>query len=190
MKRISLLMCVIVLAVFMTPGQAQSQEEMQKWMEYMTPSDVHKMLAKSDGEWVEEIQMWMDPDAPAQTMQASCVNKMIMGGRYQESINTGSFNGMPFEGRSVTGWDNARKVFVATWIDNMGTGISYMEGPWDEATRSMILKGKMTDPMTGEMTDIKQVFKIINDDTHVMEQYGMKDGKEYKSMVITFTRKK
>jgi hypothetical protein len=31
--------------------------------------------------------------------------------------------------------------------------------------------------------------KFIDDNNEVMEQYGMKDGKEYKSMVITFTRK-
>ena len=51
---------------------------MKAWMDYMTPSDVHIMLAKSDGEWNEEINMWMAPGAPVQSMQAACVNKMIL----------------------------------------------------------------------------------------------------------------
>lgn len=190
MKKIILSLCCIAMAAFLTSGNAQSPEEMQNWMDYMTPSDVHKMLAKADGEWNEEIEMWMDPNAPSQKMSASCVNKMILGGRYQESINTGDFQGMPFEGISITGWDNARKLFVTTWIDNMGTGIMYLEGPWDDATKSINMKGKMTDPMTGKMTDIRQVMKFVDDNTQIMEQYGMKDGKEYKSMVIRFTRKK
>ncbi len=190
MKKLTLTTCGILLAVFFTIGNAQSQEDMQKWMDYMTPSDVHKMMAKWDGEWTEDIQMWMDPSGPAQTMKASCVNKMVMGGRYQESLNTGNFNGMPFEGRSVTGWDNARKIFVSTWMDNMGTGIMYLEGPWDAAAKSITLKGKMTDPMTGQVTDIRQVMKVVGDNTQIMEQYGMKDGKEFKSMEIKFTRKK
>jgi hypothetical protein len=190
MKQITLTICCLALAAFFTVGKAQNQEEMKKWMDYMTPSEVHKMMAQADGEWNMEIQMWMDPNAQAQTMKASCVNKMIMGGRYQESLNTGSFNGMPFEGRSLTGWDNARKIFVSTWIDNMGTGITYMEGPWDDAGKSINLKGKMTDPMTGHVIDIRQVMKFVDDNTQIMEQYGMKDGKEYKSMEIKFTRKK
>jgi len=189
MKRITFTICFIALSAIFTITNAQTPDEMKKWMDYMTPSDVHKMMAASDGEWNMEIQMWMDPNAPAQSMKASCVNKMILGGRYQESINTGSFNGMPFKGHSLTGWDNARKIFVSTWIDNMGTGIMYMEGPWNDATKTMELKGKMTDPMTGQVKDVRQTMKMVDDNTQVMEQYDTKDGKEYKSMVIKFTRK-
>jgi hypothetical protein len=190
MKRITSTICCIALAAFFTVGNAQTQEEMQKWMDYMTPSNVHKMMAGWDGEWNEEIQMWMDPNAPAQSMSATCVNKMVLGGRYQESNHAGSFNGMPFEGRSLTGWDNARKVFVSTWIDNFGTGIIYMEGTWNEVSKTMELKGKMTDAMTSTVTDIREVFIIVDDNTQIMEQYGMKDGKEFKTMEIKFTRKK
>jgi len=190
MKQITLTICCIALAAFFSIGKAQTPEEMQKWTDYMTPSDVHKMMAASDGAWNMEIQMWMDPNAPSQSMKASCVNKMILGGRYQQSINTGSYNGMPFEGHSLTGWDNARKIFVSTWIDNMGTGIMYMEGPWNDATKTIELKGKMTDPMTGQVKDVRQTLKMVDDNTQVMEQYDMKDGKEYKAMEIKFTRAK
>jgi hypothetical protein len=189
MKKFTLTICCFALAAFFTIGKAQTPEEMQKWMDYMTPSDVHKMMAASDGEWNMEIEMWMDPNAPSQSMKASCVNKMILGGRYQQSVNLGEFNGMPFEGHSLTGWDNLRKVFQSTWVDNMGTGVLYMEGPWNDATKTMELKGKMTDPMTGQITDVRQTMKMVDDNTQIMEQFGMKDGKEFKSMVIKFTRK-
>ncbi len=188
MKQITLLISSILLASFFMVGKAQSPEEMKKWMEYMTPSDVHKMMALSDGEWSEDILMWMDPNAPAQSMHTTGFNKMILGGRYQESVHSGEFNGMPFEGRSITGWDNARKIVFSTWIDNMGTGIVYMEGSWNEANKSIEMKGKMTDPMTGNMTDIREVLKFIDENNQVMEQYGVKDGKEYKSMEIKLTR--
>jgi Protein of unknown function (DUF1579) len=189
MKQITFTICFIALTAIFTVTKAQTPDEMKKWMDYMTPSDVHKMMAASDGEWNMEIQMWMEPNAPSQSMKASCVNKMILGGRYQESINTGSFNGMPFEGHSLTGWDNARKIIFSTWIDNMGTGILYMEGSWNEATKTIEMKGKMTDPMTGQVTDEREVMKFIDNNTQIMQQYGMKDGKEYKTMEIKFTRK-
>jgi len=188
MKKITLTICCIALAAFFTTGKAQTQEEMKKWMDFMTPSEVHKMMAKSDGEWSEEIQMWMDPGAPSQTMHASCVNKMILGGRYQESTHNGEFNGMPFEGRSITGYDNIRQIIFSTWIDNMGTGLTYMEGTWNPASNSIEMKGKMTDPMTGTVADVREVLKFVDDNTQIMEQYGVKDGKEYKSMEIRLTR--
>ena len=190
MKQITLTICCIALAAFFSIGKAQTPEELKKMMENMAPSEVHKMMAQSDGEWNEEIQMWMNPNAPAQSMKMSCVNKMILGGRYQESIHTGEFGGMPFEGHSITGWDNARKIVFSTWIDNMGTGLIYMEGAWNESAQSIEMKGKMTDPMTGNMTDIREVLKFVDDNTQIMEQYGVKDGKEYKSMEIKLTRRK
>jgi Protein of unknown function (DUF1579) len=156
----------------------------------MTPGDMHKMLAKDDGEWNEEITSWVAPGAPPQKMTATCVNKMIMGGRYQESIHTGNFGGMPFEGRSITGYDNGRKIFVNTWIDNMSSGIMNMEGTWDAASKSLIFKGTTTDPMTGKIMPVRQVLKMLDDGSQFMEMFMMHDGKEFKSMEIKFTRKK
>ncbi len=190
MKKIILFLCTMTLVGTSFQLNGQSQEDMKKWMDYMTPSDVHIMMAKWDGEWNEEIQFWMAPGATVQSMQAACVNKMVLGGRYQESKTTGSFMGMPFEGISTLGWDNARKVLVNTWVDNMGTGMIYMEGNWNDATKSAEFKGKSTDPMSGKSIDIRQVMKIVDDNTQVMEQYTMQDGKEFKSMEIKFTRKK
>src|SRR5439155_15195063 len=94
----------LVLLFICTNIFAQSQEQMQKFMDYMTPGAMHQMLAKSDGSWNEEITMWETPDAPPQKMTASVENKMILGGRYQESVSTGSFNNMPFEGHSLVGY--------------------------------------------------------------------------------------
>ena len=125
MKKICSIVCLLFITTICNTTIAQTQEEMQKWMEYMTPSDVHKMLARQDGEWSETITMWMDPKAPEQKMETSGVSKMILGGRYQESKHTGNMMGQPFEGISVLGWDNAKKIFINSWIDNFGTGMLY-----------------------------------------------------------------
>jgi hypothetical protein len=168
---------------------AQSQEEMQKWTAYMTPGEMHQMLAKTNGTWNEELTMYSAPDAPPQKMTASCENKMIMGGRYQEARHTGNFNGMPFEGYSILGYDNIKKVFQSTWIDNMGTGITYMEGMYDPATKAVTLKGKMIDPMSGKEGEVKQTWKFVDDNNQLVEMYNVQDGKETKTMEIKLTRK-
>lgn len=190
MKRVTTTICFIALSVLCYQVQAQSDQEMKAWMDYMTPGDVHKMLAKDDGEWNSDITMWMQPGAPPQKYTGKSVNKMILGGRYQQSVHTGNMMGMPFEGISTLGYDNLKKVFMNTWVDNMGTGIMYMEGPWDPATKTVHLKGKMLDPSTGKDCDVRETFKIIDDNTQLMEMFVTKDGKESKTMEIKFTRKK
>lgn len=174
-----------------TTPMPDSATMMKNWQDYMTPGDMHKMLAKSDGEWNGDVTMWMYPGAPEQKSTSTAVNKMIMNGLYQQSTHSGNMMGMPFNGMSTVGFDNHRKEFVSTWIDNMGSGIMVMKGPWDEATKTITLKGKMVDAGTKMDTDVRETFKIIDDNTQEMEMFVMTpDGKEFKTMNIKYTRKK
>lgn len=164
---------------------------MKNWQEYMTPGDMHKMLAKSDGQWNGDVTMWMYPGAPEQKSKSTAVNKMIMNGLYQESSHTGDMMGMPFNGKSIVGYDNHLKEFISTWVDNMGSGIMVLRGPWDEATKTITLKGKMIDAGTKMETSIRETFKIIDDNNEEMEMFTITpDGKEFKTMNIKYTRKK
>ena len=218
MKRITLILCTASLLLFACNSEKKTDEKtdnssdtasktdeknpetftmpdsatmMKNWETYMTPGDMHAMLAKSNGTWTTDITSWMDPEKPPMKSTGTSVNKMIMGGRYQESINTGNMMGMPFEGRSLTGYDNAKKAFVNTWIDNMGSGIMIMEGTWDDATKTITFKGTGMDPMTMRENNYRQTFKVIDDNNQFMEMYGPgPDGKDYKMMEIKFTRKK
>jgi hypothetical protein len=168
-----------------------SATAMQTMMEVGTPGKEHDMLAKSDGNWTGETTMWMTPDGQPMKSTLAATNKMIMNNRYQETKIKGDMMGMPYEGVSVTGYDKAKKMFTSTWMDNMSTATIYMEGPWDEATKSITFTGKMLCPANGKMCEIKQVYKMIDNNTQLMEMYGpdMKTGKEYKNMEMKLTRK-
>ncbi|PZR29579.1 MAG: hypothetical protein DI535_02370 [Citrobacter freundii] len=166
---------------------------MKNWMDYATPGEVHKMMASWNGNWDGEVTMWETPTSAPQKSTTKAVNKMIFGGRYQISTHTGNMMGMPFEGQSIVGYDNGKKQFVSSWIDNMGTGIMYLTGPWDSASKSITLTGKMVDPSAGNGHEVtmKEVLKIIDDNTQIMEMYYPgKDGKEFKTMEIKSVRKK
>jgi hypothetical protein len=166
---------------------------MKSWMEYATPGEMQKMLAKSDGTWTGETTMWMENGAKPMVSKSEATNKMMYGGRYQITNHKGDFMGMPFEGMSIVGYDNSKKKFVSTWIDNMGTGIMHSEGDWNASTKSVEFKGKMTDPSRpGKDCDFREVFTFVDDNTQKLEMYGpdSKTGKEYKTMEIKYTRKK
>lgn len=182
-----------ILLPFMTlvtnANAQQDPEGMKKWMDYMTPGKMHKMLESFNGQWDGEVTMWMDPAAPPTKSKSTANNTMIMGGRYQETNHKGDFGGMPFEGKSIIGYDNIKKVFISTWVDNMGTGVMVLEGPYDPKTRSITLRGKMVDPMTGAEGKVREVFKIVDDNHQVMEMYNTTPaGKEMKSMEIKYSR--
>lgn len=163
---------------------------MKNRQSYMTPGDIHKMMASWDGNWDGEVTMW-SPGQPEQKSTSKAINKMVMGGRYQVSDHKGNMMGMPFEGMSTLAYDNAKKVFISTWIDNMGSGMMVMQGPWDAATKTISLTGKSVDPATLTERDYRETFAIIDDNTQLLTMYGPgMDGKEMKMMEIKFTRKK
>jgi hypothetical protein len=155
------------------------------WMDYATPGDMHKWLASGDGTWMGETTMWMHPSQPpVKSSGSKAVFKMVYGGKYQESKHTGDMMGMPFEGTSVTGYDNALKKFVSTWYDNMGTGLMNMEGTWDDASKTLTMKGKCTDMITGKEFEMRETLHVIDEKTRKMEMYTTQWGPETKCMEI------
>ena len=161
---------------------------MKAWEAYMTPGEPHKMMAMSNGKWKEDMTMYMSPDAPPQKMTSSCENTMMMNGLYQKSVHKGMYNNMPFEGISTMAYNNASKKYQSTWIDNMGSGIMNMEGTYDEASKTINMKGMTTDPMSGQDMAVRETFKLIDDKNHYMEMFETRAGKESKTLEIKFTK--
>jgi len=179
---------LLVLILFSFSVHGQTPDEMKAYMNYMTPGTVQQMMAKSAGNWTAAVTMWQKEGAPPMTSTMESTSEMILGGRYLQSKDKGKMYGMPFEGVAITGYDNAKKMFASTWIDNMGTGVMFLSGNWDAATNSMILTGNTTDPLTGNDVSVKQILKFVDDNHQEMEMYSTKDGKVFKTMEIKFTR--
>ncbi len=161
----------------------------KNWMTCMTPGEMHKMIASWNGTWKTEITAY-EPGKPPTKSTGIAVNKMVLGGRYQESVNTSTMMGMPFEGHGTLGYNNATKMFESTWIDNMGTGTMKMTGAWDSATKSITLTGMGVDVYSMKEKESREIFTVVDDKTQTMSMFGPgPDGKEFKWMDITFTRK-
>lgn len=166
-----------------------SASMMKAWQAYMTPGEPHKMMAMSSGTWNEEVKMFMSPDAPPDVMKATATNSMTLNGLYQVSVTKGSYNGLPFEGRSTLGYNNMTKKYQNTWIDNMGSGMVIMDGTYDDATKTLSLSGKETDPMTGTENPVRQTMKFTDDKNQYIEMFSTRNGKEAKTMEIRLTKK-
>src|SRR6188474_3151306 len=139
--------------------------------EFFTPGPMHQWLASFTGTWEADVIGYMDPAKP-DTSKLSQTYSMILNGLYQEAKLTGTMMGMPFEGRSINAYDNAKKKFQTTWIDIFSSGFTYMSGDYDSSAKTLNLKGTQPNPSDGTDMNIRQVMKIIDNDSYTLTMYG------------------
>lgn len=169
---------------------AEEQAMMAKWAEFATPGEPHEHLASLAGEWTWTSKWWMEPGAPPEESNGTMSSSMTMDGRYLLENYEGSMMGQPFRGHGITGYDNFRKEYVSSWIDNMGTSIMLSRGTHDPASKTLTMSGKFDDIMTGEKDKtMRSVTTHPDENTILMEMYVPgPDGAEFKTMEIRSTR--
>jgi hypothetical protein len=180
------------------PNDAQMMTMM---MDLAKPGENHKVLEPLVGTWTYTTKLWLSPDTNTPPMEYSgkAVAKSIMGGRYIQTDNTskmqmpgadGTMMDMDFHGMEIAGYDNAKKKFVSSWVDNMGTGIMLSEGTYDPATKTITYTSE-EEPMPGMKMKVRELLKLTDGDHHTFELYeDHGDGKETKAMEIVCVRDK
>lgn len=164
------------------------QEVMEIYMKASTPGAQHEILENFVGKFDVEGRMWVSPgEAPVES-SGLARGSLIFDGRFLEQRFSGKFMGMPFEGISITGYDNVKKSFVGAWIDSMGTGIMTSSGSADEAGRVLSFTAHYHDPMMGPV-EYDETITIVDRDHHVMEMWGpAPDGTKFKMMELHYRR--
>lgn len=167
-------------------------KQMEAWAALAKTNEHHERLKRMAGEYDVESEMVMQPGAPPQKSKGKHKATMIMGGRYLLGEFTGEMMGQTFRGAGLTGYDNAKKKYFGTWIDDMGTGMMVAEGTCSPDGKVMTLKGEYDDPMTNQKHKYRWVTTVVSDDKHVFEWFdGDKDGKnEFRMLRVTYTRVK
>jgi Protein of unknown function (DUF1579) len=89
----------------------------------------------------------------------------------------------------MEGYDNVKKKFVASWIDNMGTGIEFSEGFYDPASKTFTYTSEV-EMVPGMKVPIREVIKIADNNHMMLEWYENQGGQEKKTMEISYTKKK
>ena len=182
------------------PSAADMQKMMQQMIELSKMNENHKLLSSLDGNWDYTIRFWMNPDpnAKPQESKGTATRKSIMGGRYcsmdvsgnmQMPGEDGKMKTVQFKGMGLEGYDNVKKKFVASWIDNMGTGIEFSEGTYDPATKTFTYTSEM-EAIPGMKTQIREVIKVADNNHMMLEWYENQGGQEKKTMEINYTKKK
>ncbi len=178
----SLVLVALVCTVAIAAGTAYfAPQEMPQ------PTEHHKMILKGVGEWEGSMTMYgMGPEPMTIPAKESVT---ALGQFWTQSRFSCDFGGMAFEGSATSGYDPAKKKFVGTWIDNMSTSITVMEGDYDKKAGTLTMHYKGPHPATGEMVAHRNVSKFT-DDTYSMEFFVGQGDAEMKSMTISMKRVK
>lgn len=179
-------------------SQAPTADQMMQMMELMKTNENHKLLADLDGTWDYTLKFSPAPGAPEQQSKGTAVRKSIMGGRYVVMDVTGKIKmpgadgklkEMEFKGQGTEGYDNAKKKFVGSWIDNMSTGILMSEGDYDAGSKAFTYTAEM-EMAPGMKTKVREVMKVVDKNHMSFEWYEDRGGQEAKTMEINYTRRK
>jgi hypothetical protein len=172
-------------------------EMMAMMMEMAKPGEPHKHMQSLVGTWSYRTKWWMSPETPPNESSGTTVTQSVMDGRYLISDHTGKIQmpgpdgkmaDMEFKGMAIEGYDNAKKKYVASWIDNMGTGIMNLEGTYDPSAKKLTYYAEY-EPMPGMKMKMREVISMTDNDHHSLEFFEDRGGKEVKTMQIDYIRK-
>lgn len=173
-----------------TYDMPSEEQMMAMMMEAGTPGPQHALLMSLAGTYDVAMTNYMAPGAPGEAMTATAVFAPSMDGRLITEDFQADFQGMPFQGRLVMGYDNVTRRWWNLWNDNMSTGYMLAHGAYttDDAIAT---GGLVRDLITPQGRPTRSVLAGIGSD-HV--QFTMwdtgPDGHEYVVMEGAYTRRK
>jgi hypothetical protein len=204
MKKILMLIVATLISVSLFSANTRAQEKMSaeekaKRMaasyEIAGPGPEHKHLESRVGSWNQEIKYWMERDKPPMTINGTCENRMIMGGRFLSSECKSSVGGMTVESQAVIGFDRRHKRYTIVAVDSTATYYVAAAGPYDETRKAVVMSGEDYDPVLGGKQVYDFVMRDVSPDRYVSEvvfkDEAHTQGKgDFKMVEITFTRAK
>lgn len=178
----------------MDPKMAEAMKRMEA---YGALNENHAYLKQFEGEWDCAFKWWMVEGTPAIESKFTASAKMALDGRFLIEKVQGNMlmaEGMPptpFTGMSILGYDNEKKQFTSAWMDNMMTGTMQHTGSASQGGKVFTFEGDNYCPMNGKICQFKSVCTLVDANTRKFEMWGPGlDGKVFKAMEMTYTRKK
>jgi len=183
---------VATLAVAQTGAQQpQMTPEQEAYMKAGAPGPQHKAMAAQAGNYDVKVKTWHDPSNPTPMEDSGTAKRtMTLGGRVLVEEFSSTMMGMPFTGRGTFGYDNVTGKYWGTWNDTMTTGVMMSEGTCDAEMKNCTFTGTMVDPISKTPLKLRMVTRWTGANTEIFEMYTPSpDGKEFKMMEITYTKK-
>jgi len=170
-------------------GPPTQDQMMAAWQKSAAVGPEHAVLKNFEGKWKSSVTATMDPTQPPEKSEGTSEGMLILGGRFVHVLHHGSMMGQPFEGMMLLGYDNLRKKYTSSWVDNMGTQIASYDGQWNAAKKELTMTGHFLDPISGQPQQTRGVTAFPDANTMTYDEYMTgPDGKEMHGLHIDFKK--
>lgn len=167
-------------------GEQHSAADIEDWAKMAAPGEHHKKLDALVGKWNFTIKY--SEDHGGGESKGTSEFTWALGGRFLVETTKTDMGGMPLEWMGWHGYDNQKKQYVSSWVDNFSTGIQNFNGRYDNASNTLTYTGEVDDPAGGKQNVKWQIqFEGKDKFTTTMIE-GVGNGKERVAMKITATR--
>ncbi len=178
-------------AVPAAPPAGMTQAEMDAYAAAAATGEMHSWLAKGAGTWKGPSRNWPAPNAEPMSSEATMTSRMELGGRFlMNDMRTEWPQIGTFEGRATLGYDVAQRMFVSSWVDNMGTGMMTGNGQLSDDRKTLTLSHTYFDPAKKRNVTLREVIVRESDDRMWVRIWspGKEPGTEFLMMETTYLR--
>jgi hypothetical protein len=196
MRRVSWIALMVLLSA--VPVRAQERptaEQIARMRERSMAGPEHQVLARMAGSWDQETRYWSEPGGGAVVSRGTAENRMILGGRFLESVAKTELMGMAMESLTLVGFDRRHGRYTLQQLDNTGTYYVTAAGAAGANTGVITMSGEDGDPALGHTQRYEFRYRIDSDDRYVMELVFLDEmhtrGKgPFKLLEVTSTRRR
>jgi hypothetical protein len=150
------------------------------------PSAEHALLRRFAGEWEARLAR-----EGASGERAGTETGRLMAGEYWVVLELrGRYEGRPYEGHGLLGYDPAKKKYVGVWAGSAAPGLAALEGEADPSGTSLTMWIDAANPRTGEIVKERMVHAFAGPSRRTLTFYGHDEaGRERVTAVMTYTLK-
>ncbi len=152
------------------------------------PSEIRKVLLALAGRWMTSSKSWSVAGEPTVT-PGTVDARLILDGRFLEQDFSSAMMSKPVNGIGILGYDDAKKKFVATWLDSRSNGIRRGECTLDATGKVLTINWSPTSRSAGSPVATTVIQRLESGSRRVSEFYEKgADGKDKQFMEIVYTK--
>lgn len=172
------------------PAALDPDHPQARWMAFSRPGAAHRELERLLGDWETTTAIWLEPGGePYAVSRGTASHTWLEQGRWLALESSGTLMEIPHHGFGMLGYDNFKKKYVASFVDNVTTSMITMEGSWDEAGAVLRLFGTVDEPLTEEHDRaVEYAFEATGPDSLTLRVFDLPRGAASKVMETSFRR--
>lgn len=179
---------VPVPAAGSAPGKAQ---ELQQLLAFSRPASQHALLGKLVGTWhfqdvARSFVQGTLRRTPLYTGRFYQVD--ITGGKLPLPVADGKLVEAPYQSQQLEGYDNGRRQFVTTSINNhIGSDIELQTGTYEAATQSFTYEWE-DELLPGQKQQHRRVLRVLDATHYAEDYYELQNGVATKVRELRYTK--